>query len=70
MDIMRIANIRVRDVMLKGIFQILKPYVASMTMTDMGFWFGGILTLFLPSITADELMNLTAITNCTQLQIM
>ncbi|KAG6927455.1 hypothetical protein G0U57_009826, partial [Chelydra serpentina] len=60
--------ISVRDVMLRGIFQILKPHFASMTTTDLEYWFNGTLTLYLASITHDELIALPAIANCTQLQ--
>jgi len=56
--------------MLKGIFQILKPHFASMTRTDLESLFNGTLTLYLGSITHDELMALPAVRDCPLLQAM
>ncbi|KAJ6634244.1 hypothetical protein lerEdw1_014101 [Lerista edwardsae] len=68
-DIAEITNVQVRNVMLQGIFQILKPYFASVVVTDVESWFGGILTLYLPSVTVEELGYLPSPFNCTELQV-
>jgi len=65
-----ITSTGVRDIMLKGIFQILKPHFASMTRTDLESLFNGTLTLYLGSITHDELMALPAVRDCPLLQAM
>ncbi|KAM6077808.1 uncharacterized protein LJ206_008263 [Theristicus caerulescens] len=64
-----ITSTGVRDIMLKGIFQILKPHFASMTRTDLKSLFNGTLTLYLGSITHNELMTLPAISDCPLLQV-
>ncbi|XP_075755932.1 uncharacterized protein LOC102455891 isoform X2 [Pelodiscus sinensis] len=68
MNIVNITNVSVREVMLEGIFQILKPHFASMTTAGLESWFNGTLTLYLASITPEELRALPVRANCTQLQ--
>ncbi|XP_078237682.1 uncharacterized protein LOC140702575 [Pogona vitticeps] len=66
-NIREVTNAEVRHIMLLGIFEILKPGFASREITDPEAWFGGILTLYLPSITLEELETLPPLSNCTQL---
>lgn len=70
MHVERITSTGVRDIMLKGIFQILKPHFASMTRQDMESLFNGTLTLYLGSITHDELLTLPAVGDCPLLHTM
>ncbi|ETE64600.1 hypothetical protein L345_09630 [Ophiophagus hannah] len=68
-NLVEITNVRVRGIMLKGIFQILKPQFVFMRITDLELWFSRILTLYLPSITAQELKILPSPSNCTHLYV-
>ncbi|KAG8146492.1 hypothetical protein E2320_012817, partial [Naja naja] len=68
-NLVEITNVRVRGIMLKGIFQILKPQFVFMRITELELWFSRILTLYLPSITAQELKILPSPSNCTHLHV-
>ncbi|XP_053221381.1 uncharacterized protein LOC128401859 [Podarcis raffonei] len=67
-SITEITNVRVREIMLRGIFQLLKPHFASMPMPDLLSWFNGLLIIYFPSITVEELGALPTLPNCTQIQ--
>ncbi|XP_039225848.1 uncharacterized protein LOC120320305 isoform X2 [Crotalus tigris] len=68
-NLVEIISVRVRGIMLKGIFQILKPHFVFMRITDLELWFSRILTLYLPSITVQELKILPSPSNCTHLHV-
>ncbi|XP_063170917.1 uncharacterized protein LOC134505234 isoform X2 [Candoia aspera] len=68
-NLVEITNMKVRAIMLKGIFQILKPHFFFMRTTDLELWFSRVLTLYLPSITAQELTILPSLSNCTHLYV-
>ena len=55
---------------MKQTFQIISIKFPQFTTADWTGWFQVKLTPFLPSLTADMLLNITSNTNCTIYQVM